>query len=155
MQSYSVTAHSSADPSIVYGLLLDGKTWPSWMGVDAVDTKRKDGENRSPGDADTVGDVRRIQTGRYVNYEQIVELVPERKFSYVILDGMLHDYRGDVTLAPLFNGGTKIEWQGSFRMSIPGAAWLMRLYLSRFMQRAVSGLARHAAAAAHGADSHR
>ena len=58
---------------------------------------------------------------------------------------MLHDYKGDVTLTALTGGGTKIEWTGTFHMSIPGAGWFMKLYLTRFMQRAVSNLARQAA----------
>ena len=145
MQHYRVTAISTAAPSFVYGLLIDGQTWPSWMGVDAVATERKDVGMRAPDDPDRVGDVRRVQTGRYVNHEEIVELIPGRKFSYVILDGMLHDYKGDVTLTPLPAGGTEIEWRGSFRMSVPGAGWLMKMYLTRFMQRAVNRLARQAA----------
>ncbi len=145
MQKYSVTAQSSAGPAIVYGLLLNGQTWPAWMGVDSVETQRKNPDARSPHGADGVGDVRRIQTGKYVNHEEIVQLVPNSKFSYVILDGMLHDYKGDVTLTAVAGGGTKIEWTGSFRMSVPGAAWFMKLYLTRFMQRAVSRLARQAA----------
>ena len=145
MQKYSVTAQSSADSSIVYELLIDGRTWPAWMGVDSVETQHKDPEMRSPSDLDRVGDVRRIQTGKYVNHEKIVQLVPNTKFSYVILDGMLHDYRGDVTLTILADGGTRIEWTGTFHMSFPGAGWLMKLYLIRFMQRAVNNLARKAA----------
>ena len=76
---------------------------------------------RLPDDPDTVGDVRRIQTGKYVNHEEIVQLVPNTKFSYTILDGMLHDYKGEVMLTALAEGGTKIEWTGAFKMSIPGA----------------------------------
>jgi hypothetical protein len=144
MQKYSVTAQSSADPSIVYGLLIDGRTWPSWMGVDSVETQHKDPGMRSPNDPDRVGDIRKIKTGKYVNHEEIVQLVPNRKFSYIILDGMLQEYKGDVTLTTLAEGGTKIEWTGTFHMSIPGTGWLMKLYLTRFMQRAVGNLARQA-----------
>lgn len=145
MQKYSVNAQSSASPSIVYELLLDGRTWPAWMGVDSVETQRKDPGMRSSHDPDRVGDVRRVQTGKYVNHEEIVQLVPNAKFSYIILDGMLHDYKGDVTMTALAGGGTKIEWTGTFCMSIPGAGWLMKLYLTRFMQRAVRNLAQQAA----------
>ena len=148
MQRYSVTARSSADPSLVYKLLMDGQTWPAWMGVDSVATQHKDPGTRSSQDPERVGEVRRIQTGKYVNHEEITQLIPNSRFSYSILDGMLHDYKGDVALTALPGGGTKIEWTGVFRMSIPGAAWLMKLYLTRFMQRAVKNLARQAAAPA-------
>ena len=150
MQRYSVTAQSSANPSDVYALLIDGRTWPAWMGVDSVETEHRDPGRRSSHDPDRVGDVRRVQTGKYVNHEEIVQLVPNARFSYIILDGMLHDYKGDVMLTALAAGGTKIEWTAAFRMSIPGAGWFMKLYLTRFMQRAVKNLAQQAAEHASG-----
>jgi hypothetical protein len=83
---------------------------------------------------------------RYVNHEKLVELIPCQKFSYIIVDGILHDYKGDVTLTPSLGRGTEIEWQASFRMSLRGAAWFMKLYLTHFMQRAVCALANYAEA---------
>lgn len=145
MQKYRVTAESNANPSLVYELLIDGQTWPAWMGVDSVETQLEDLDGRSPHDVNRVGDVRRIQTGKYVNHEKIVQLVPDTQFSYIILDGMLDDYKGNVTLTALAEDRTKIEWTGTFHMSIPGAGWFMKLYLTRFMQRAVNNLARQAA----------
>ncbi len=108
------------------------------MGVDSVETQRKEPDLRLPTDPNRVGDVRRVQTGKHVNHDKIVQLVPNTRFSYIILDGMLHDYHGDVMLTALVEGGTKIEWTGTFYMSLPGAGWLMKLYLIRFMQRAVN-----------------
>ncbi len=144
MQSYEVRAHSAAAPTTIYSLLLNAKSWPAWMGVDTVDV-----ESTSPMPVNTtevgrVGQIRVIRTGRYVNREQIVQLIPDRKFSYIILDGMLHDYSGDVDLALSPTGGTDISWRGVFRMSFPIAGWFMQLYLTRFMQRAVDKLARYA-----------
>lgn len=52
-----------------------------------------------------------------------------------VVDGILHDYKGDVTLPPSPGSGTEIEWQASFRMSLSGTAWFEKLYLTRFMQR--------------------
>lgn len=132
MQHYRVKAHSAADPRTIYSLLIDGMTWPAWMPIDSVDLEQENALAKPTNQPEQVGDVRIIRTGKYVNREKIVQLIPERKFSYVILDGMLHDYKGDVELTPAPTGGTEIEWHGVFRMSIPGAAWLMRLYLTRF-----------------------
>ena len=64
-------------------------------------------------DPDRVGDVRRVQTDKYVNHEEIIQLVPNAKFSYIILDGMLHDYEGDVTLIPVAEGGNEDRVDGN------------------------------------------
>ncbi len=146
MQTYAVDEVAKAKPSSIYALLLDGRSWPSWMGVDSVEIKRKDAGLRPLADEERVGDVRRIQTGTYVNHEEILELIPNQKFAYRILDGMLLDYKGVVEIVSLSEDRTMISWSGSFRMKVPGAAWLMRVYLARFMQRAVNNLARLAEA---------
>jgi hypothetical protein len=144
MQRYEVMATSKARPCTVYALLLDGRSWPEWMGVDAVDVEPTSSVDGSTAAVSRIGQIRLIRTNRYVSREQIVELIPDRKFSYIVLDGMLHDYRGDVTLTSSPKGGTEIRWCGVFRMSFPLAGWLMKLYLSRFMQRGVDKLARYA-----------
>ena len=144
MQHYRVRAHSAASPAAVYSLLLDGKSWPAWMGVDAVDIESTASTTEETAEVGRIGEIRVIRTGRYVNREQIVALVPNHKFSYIILDGMLHDYKGDVALSVMPAGGTDICWRGVFKMSFPLAGWCMQLYLTRFMQRAVEKLARYA-----------
>jgi hypothetical protein len=109
--------------------------------VDVEPTSSVDGATAA---VSRVGDIRLIRTNRYVSREQIVELIPNQKFCYIVLDGMLHDYRGEVSLTPSPTGGTEIRWCGVFRMSFPLAGWLMKIYLIRFMQRGVNKLARYA-----------
>ena len=140
MQQYRVSSESKASPSAVFSLLVRGETWPLWMGVDSVKVERHNSGREQA--SEMVGDIRIVRTGSYSNREQITELLPDRRFAYVILDGMLLDYKGNVELTPSPGGGTSIEWSASYRMRIPGAAWLMKLYLQRFMQRAVLKLAR-------------
>jgi len=144
MQKYEVMGTSKALPSIVYALLVDGRSWSEWMGVDAVDIEPSSSVDGSAAAVSRVGEIRLVRTNQYVSREQIVELIPDRKFSYIVLDGMLHDYRGDVALTSSPEGGTEICWRGVFRMSFPLAGWFMQLYLARFMQRAVNKLARYA-----------
>ena len=140
MQQYRVKSESKAPPSAVYALLVNGSTWPRWMGVSSVEVEKAHGE-LVLATGEVTGDVRLIRTGRYANREQIVELIPNQRFAYVILDGMLLDYKGVVELTKTAPGGTLIQWSANYRMSFPGAAWLMKLYLRRFMQKAVSRLA--------------
>ncbi len=111
------------------------------MPIDSIEVEGRPGASGP----DAVGAVRVVRTGKHVNREQITHLEPDRRFQYVLLDGFLLDYHGDVVLHPTPGGGTGIRWSATFRMSFPGAGWLMQLYLTRFMQRAVNGLASHAA----------
>ena len=145
MQSYRVMAYSAASPSAVYKLLLDETTWPDWMGVDAVEIENRVPDVVAGESGSRIGEVRRVTTGRHHNRERIIELVPAKKYCYVILDGMLTGYQGQVALTLVEDGRTRIEWQGKFRMAIPGAAFLMKLFLKRWMQRAVDKLATLAA----------
>jgi hypothetical protein len=144
MHKYEVKATSKALPDTVYALLLDGRSWPAWMGVDHVDIEPSGSIYIPATEFSKIGETRLIRTGRYVSREQIVELIPDQKFSYIVLDGMLHDYKGEVSLTASPKGGTEIRWCGVFRMSLPLAGWLMKLYLTRFMQRGVNKLARYA-----------
>src|SRR5690349_19040902 len=87
---------SAGDPQTVYGLLADGASWPTWSGIDSF-------ELREPGDAggESLSAVRVFRTGRVTSVERLVELVPGRRLSYVLLSGMpLRDYRADVDLMP-------------------------------------------------------
>ncbi len=145
MQSFCVTAYSMAGPAAVYGLLLDETTWPKWMGVDSVEIVNRAPPAAVGGGENRLGEIRKVITGRHHNLERITGLVPNESYRYVILDGMLTGYQGHVALTTEKDGRTKIEWQANFRMSILGAAFLMKLFLKRWMQRAVDKLANLAA----------
>jgi hypothetical protein len=140
MLRIDASAHSSADAGAVYALLADGATWPTWSPIDSFTLER-------PGDTarEGVGAIRVFRTGRITSRERLVELVPGRRLSYVLLSGLpLRDYRADVDLTP--NGtGTDIRWRSSFTAKIPGTGWLYRRQLGRFIQRMVDGLAARAA----------
>ncbi len=52
--------------------------------------------------------------------EEIVERVPERRLSYMLLSGLaIRDYRADVDLRPTADG-TEIRWHTTFRSKLPG-----------------------------------
>lgn len=143
VQRIRVATTSDAPPAVVYGLLLDPATWPTWSGLDSA---RLD----TPGTEDPygVGSVRLHVQGRIRGYDEVVGLVPGRQFSYRHLHGLpLREYRGDVELMPA-GDGTAITWSARFRPRFPGSGWLWRVGLARMLTRMASGLADHAAAVA-------
>jgi uncharacterized protein YndB with AHSA1/START domain len=134
-----VTATTRASPETVYGLLRDGATWPEWSPLGSFELEQA-GEPESEG----VGAIRVFKTGWIKSREQIVELVPQRRLSYVLLSGFaIRDYRADVDLEPA-GDGTLIRWHSSFNPKVPGTGWLFRRRLGRFIDEMVQGLAERA-----------
>ncbi len=130
-------AHSAATPAQVYALLVDGASWPTWSPLGSFALERE-----GPTGGESLGAVRRFTTGRRTTREEIVELVPDRRFSYALLSGLpLVGYRGDVDLTPAPGGGTDIRWHSTFRPQRAGTGALYRIGLGRFIRRTVRGLA--------------
>ena len=91
-----------------------------------------------------LGAIRVFRTGRITNREEIVELVPNRRFSYALLSGLaIRGYRTDVGLERA-DGGTLIRWHSSFDPKVPGTGWLYRRQMSGFIEQTVNGLAARA-----------
>jgi hypothetical protein len=142
-QEIDVRARSTADPSTVYKLLAEGSTWPAWSPIGSF-------ELQQPGDGAPEGlnAIRVFRTGRTTSVERLVELVPNRRLSYVLLQGLpLRDYRADVDLEPAENGGTTIRWHSTFFPKRKGTGWMYRLALGKFIRKCVDGLAKYAATA--------
>ena len=130
-------ANSRADPGKVFALLKDPNTWPLWSMFELA-------ELQSPGCGDRlrVGAVRIFRTRTSCAREQIVELVPDRRLSYMLLSGMpLRDYQANVDLAPLPDGGTSIRWQSSFDAKYPGTGWFWRMVMNRVLRNTAEKLA--------------
>jgi len=78
---YRVSATSSAPVDAVWGLLIDGRSWPRWSsGLDELVEERSSGLD--PRGRDGVGAVRAFRTGRVVTGERLTELVQCRRLSY-------------------------------------------------------------------------
>ena len=136
MQTIDVTAHSPADAAALYALLADGASWPTWTPIGSFELERP-GESEREG----VGAIRVFRVGRGASREELVELVPGRRLSYVLLSGLpLRGYRADVDLTP-DGTGTEIRWHSTFRPKVPGTGWLFRVALTRFIRRCANGLA--------------
>jgi uncharacterized protein YndB with AHSA1/START domain len=144
VQRVDVTGTTSATPEEVFALVEDGATWPSWSTLDSFSLERP-GQTARQG----VGAIRVFRTNRFpkpvISREEIVELIPNRRLSYVLLSGLaLRDYRASVDLEP--NGsGTTIHWYSSFRPVVPGTGWLYQRALQQIMAKCVHGLAERAA----------
>jgi polyketide cyclase/dehydrase/lipid transport protein len=136
-------ATTTADPATVYALLRDGAGWLSWSPLDSFELERM-GETEPEG----VGAVRKLRSGRVTGLDTIVELVPDRRFSYTNESSLpVRNYRGDVDLEPVA-GRTEIRWVAQFDPKFPGTGGLVRRALDGFIAKLAEGLAARATAIA-------
>jgi hypothetical protein len=74
--------------------------------------------------------------------EETVDLVPNRRLSYVLLSGLpLRNYRADVDLEPLGDGAIMIVWRATFEKKYPGTGWFWQWLLGRVIKRVAEDLA--------------
>jgi hypothetical protein len=130
-----VVVESPAEAGAVYDLLVDGASWPRWSKFDSFELERP-GEGGGDG---SLGAIRVFRMGRRItSREELVELVPGRRYSYAYLSGLpILDYRADVDLTPSA-AGTTIHWHSTFRPRYVGTGWLYRLVLQRFIRDTAS-----------------
>jgi uncharacterized protein YndB with AHSA1/START domain len=141
---FTATAETSAPPDVVYALLRDGSTWPTWSPIDSFSLERESDDG-----GEGLGAIRLFRTkqptGTVKSRERIVELVPDRRFSYEAFEGLaIKGHRADVDLEPTPDGGTTIRWAERFRAKVPGTGVIYRKVLQRFVQQCADGLAAHA-----------
>ena len=136
-------ATTTADPATVYALLRDGAGWPTWSPIESFELERA-GTHEPEG----LGAVRLFRSGRVTGHDEIVELIPDRRFSYTHTSNLpIRNYRADVDLEPIAYG-TAIRWVSAFDPKLPGTGWLMRRALDGFIAKLTDGLAEHATAVA-------
>ena len=70
-------ATTTADPATVYALLRDGAGWPAWTPIESAEIERPGAE-----EPEGIGAVRLYRSGRVTGRDEIVELVPDRRFAY-------------------------------------------------------------------------
>jgi hypothetical protein len=136
-------ATTTADPATVYALLRDGASWPSWSSLDSFELERPGAD-----EPEGLGAVRIFRRGRVTGRDEIVELVPDRRFSYTHTSNLpVRNYRGDIDLEPVAEG-TAIRWVSEFDPKWPGTARLVRRALDGFVAGLANGLAERATAVA-------
>jgi hypothetical protein len=132
-------ATSRAAPAAVFSLLKNSETWPRWSMFRSAELEQP-GQDEPYG----VGAIRVFSTSVTRAREQVVELIPDRQLSYVLLSGLpFRNYRADVCLTSPGGEGALINWTASFQCRY-GTGWFWRL----FMNRILSNLAKQLALAA-------
>jgi hypothetical protein len=135
-QQIDVRVPTTGRPDAIYALLRDGATWPTWSPLGSFELEAKAAD-----EPEGIGAIRVFRTGRYTSRERVVELVPDRRFSYQLVSGLaLRDYRADIDL-DTDPAGTTIRWHITFRPKVLGTGWFYRRSLSRFIERCAKGLA--------------
>ncbi|MFD0683202.1 SRPBCC family protein [Actinomadura fibrosa] len=139
VQRVDVRVSAKASPAAVYAALRDGSTWPDWSQVGTFELERP-GE----GEPEGVGAIRLWRNDRRTLREQIVELVPNRRFAYTLLSGLaIRGYRADVDIEPTEDGCT-IRWHSSFRTKVPGMGGVYRKALREVTESNARRLAEYA-----------
>jgi hypothetical protein len=140
VQTVLAKAHSSAPAADVYAVLTNREVWPRFSRLDSVTLDQ-------PGDGDShgVGAVCILRRGRLTAREQVVELVPDRRMSYVLLSGLpLRGYRADIDLTPTHDGGTDVSWCSRFKPTIPGTGRIFQRVLTKAVAELAAGVAAEA-----------
>ncbi|WP_083393100.1 SRPBCC family protein [Curtobacterium sp. MMLR14_010] len=136
---FEAIADSALSPSEIWEYLIDARSWPRWGTVDELVIAQSAG--LSPDGHDKVGAVRAFRTGKITTSERIIELRPGRLFVYGdAVNPVMSDYRAEIQLSPVANGGTLITWSGRYTTPFPTGLFL-RPFLRRTMRKMVHGLA--------------
>jgi len=127
--------HPSRVPRHARAAVRGAARWPELTPLGSFELHRP-GETEPEG----VGAVRLFRTPPFASYEQIVELEPDRRFSYALLRGFpVRDYRVGAVLTPV-DGGTELHWHCEFSPKIPGTGWFYRWFFGQVHAKVVAGL---------------
>jgi hypothetical protein len=140
-------ATSAAPVETVWPLLSTVSAWPTWSRHKLARLEREGAP-----EPDGLGAIRVLGTNpakpSRVNREEVVAFDAPTHFAYQLLSGQpLDDYRSDVTLTPLPDGGTRITWESRFGThGATGWVWvqLIRWVLKRWSADLAAGADRAA-----------
>lgn len=129
-------ARSRATPAAVFSLLKNNDTWPRWSLFDSSELERAGKDERLG-----VGAIRTFSTRVSKTREQVTELIPDQKLSYVLLSGLpLRNYQAVVQLSSPESGITLISWTASFQCSY-GTGWFWRIFMNQTLSKVAMQLA--------------
>jgi hypothetical protein len=129
-------ARSRATPAAVFSLLKNSDTWPRWSLFNSFELERAGNDERFG-----VGAIRIFSTRVSQTTEQVTELIPNQKLSYVLLSGLpLRNYQAVVQLSSRESGVTLVNWTASFQCRY-GTGWFWRIFLNLILSRVAMQLA--------------
>lgn len=130
------TIVSSASAEDIYRLVVNSATYPAWSMIEHYESLRP-----GRGGIHGVGALRRFQTGSLVMKEEIVEVVPDERVSYILLSGFpMIGYRSTTNISTV-SGGTLISWTSTFYPKYPMTGLFWRCLMTWTLSRMVRGLA--------------
>ena len=135
-----VRGQSSASPATVYAVAKDSSRYPAWSRIGSFEHVRS-----GQGEPYGVGSLRIFRTCSLKLFEEVVELVPDRRVAYIVHRGLpFRDYRADIELEPMAGGGTAIRWHHSFYAKIPGTSALCLAFMQWVLGEMTPALAAEA-----------
>ncbi|HUO48080.1 MAG TPA: SRPBCC family protein [Acidimicrobiales bacterium] len=136
--SYDVRATTTVGVDALWPLVGEARRWKDWAGFTSSTLL----EEGTP-EPDGVGALRHFAVGPGGSRERVLEWEPPHHLAYTIERGYpVRDYRSDVELTALGDGGTAIRWHGTFDAKVPGSGHVMqavtRAMMARFAKRLVA-----------------
>lgn len=123
-----VTAEARAPIDVVWRLLADVTTWPSWSSFDEA-TYGRAGNPPPHG----VGAERHFRIGRFRSVDTVLQYGPPTRLAYDYRGPLpIKNYRADVELRSS-DDGTQVSWRCTFTPSIPLLGRPMRAVLRRVL----------------------
>jgi hypothetical protein len=133
LQRIHAVATSAAPRTVLFDVVAETERYTEWSAFDEAVLERPGTTHRQG-----VGARRRLRLGRRSpSREEVVAFDPGRTFSYALLEGPLpvRDYVAVVTVDDEPGGGSRLTWSSTFRGSLPGTGWTVRLALGRFIRQ--------------------
>lgn len=141
-RTIEVVSLTQASPEQVWELLSDVSTWSRW-GLWEESRLEQPGPDEPQG----VGARRYMHADRMKSTDEVYEFEPPSRLAYYQVESNLpaRDYRSDVHLVPILEGGTEIHWRASYEAKIPGTGWMIDRTFKIFLADAARRLGRAAA----------
>ena len=110
---------TAGPPEAVWALLADASTWAQWGAWSRVEVEG--------GGPQELGAVRVLRRMPYRLRERITRWEPGERMAYELLDGMrVTNYRAEVTIERVPEGGAVVRWRSSYDEAGPFTRLVLR-----------------------------
>lgn len=140
--SFAVERSSKASAEKLFALVSDGSRWPEWTGkLVGSGSMVVKGDPTPAG----IGAVRKLGVGPVGVREKTTAYEQDRLHGYTLLTpGPIKNYHAQVRLTPREDGGTDLNWTGSFDEAIPGTRKVVQRIMSKLIGTFATKLVRAA-----------